>query len=110
VLNSITSHQSAVRHQTIDTAHSSALFDRCRLLYIDGSSIAAHCVWHDSTLAFTVIFSTFLMVFVNWSALLSCDGEASCKAVVGIRPDAYKSPTFGEVIVVGYHAIISLLY
>ena len=49
------------------------------------------------TLAFTILFSTFLMGFVNWTALLNCNTEETCQHVIGLRPNIMEGPTVGEV-------------
>ncbi|CAN0155166.1 unnamed protein product, partial [Hapterophycus canaliculatus] len=41
-------------------------------------SIVSSGVAHLLILAFTVLFSTFLLSFVDWKALLSCRDEDTC--------------------------------
>lgn len=42
----------------------------------------------NSTLLFTILFSTFLLAFVNWGGLLACNSESACSAVRGVRHNA----------------------
>jgi hypothetical protein len=56
------------------------------------STIFATGVCNTATLAFTVIFSTFLFSFVDWSALWSCRDEGSCHHHLG----AYLRSPFRE--------------
>lgn len=41
----------------------------------------------SSTLAFTICFSSFLLLFVNWHSILFCD--SNCDDIVGFRSDAF---------------------
>lgn len=55
------------------------------------------------TLAFTVSFSSFLIAFVNWSDLLSCDSEMTCENFEEyIVKNPFRIPSF--------HGFVSMLY
>ncbi len=58
-------------------------------------------------LAFTVCFSTFLLLFVNWGRVVRC-GADECSGI--IREGVLSSPTFGESIVVAYFAIFCVYW
>ncbi|GAB5361906.1 hypothetical protein AAMO2058_000753100 [Amorphochlora amoebiformis] len=57
-------------------------------------------------LAFTICFSAFLFLFVDWAAVFRC-GHEECKL---IRPNVLDSFAFGEVLVVLYFSIFSLYW
>jgi len=59
-------------------------------------------------IAFTMFFSTFLFLFVNWSEVLKCTTEEACKNVDGYRSDVLSNPTFGDVMIIFYFVIFSL--
>ncbi len=62
------------------------------------------------TLAFTIGFSTFLLLFVNWTEVLKCQNADSCASVKPLRPDALLHASFGDVIVFLYFLIFSLYW
>ncbi|CEM07555.1 unnamed protein product [Vitrella brassicaformis CCMP3155] len=45
------------------------------------ASIVASHVTHLVALLFTIVFSFFLLVYVNWGAVLKCDSEETCREV-----------------------------
>ena len=47
-----------------------------------GSAVLMPTRVYRSTLAFTMGFSTFLLAFVDWGALRSCNDEQSCRVSV----------------------------
>jgi hypothetical protein len=90
-------------------------------------------VVHLLTLAFTITFSTFLMLFGNWSAVLNCQNAAACLQVEPFRYDALHqygfnsflllymifcssslmfscSPTFVDIIIYMYFFIFCLYW
>mmetsp|Transcript_12725 Transcript_12725/g.20372 ORF Transcript_12725/g.20372 Transcript_12725/m.20372 type:complete len:751 (-) Transcript_12725:191-2443(-) len=58
-------------------------------------------------LAFTICFSTFLLLFVDWSAVVECH-QSSCDRL--IRANALSNLNFGGVIVVLYFIIFSVYW
>lgn len=42
------------------------------------------------TLSFTILFSTFLLLYVDWNEVLNCHTRRSCAKIIGIRQDALK--------------------
>jgi len=62
------------------------------------------------TLAFTICFSSFLLLFINWHALLFCSSSSSCDDVVRLRSNVFSSPTTGDVVVFIYFALFALYW
>jgi hypothetical protein len=62
----------------------------------------------SSTLAFTICFSSFLLLFVNWHSLLFCD--SSCDDVVGFRSDVFSHPSTLEYLVFTYFAVFCVYW
>jgi len=60
-------------------------------------------------LAFTIIFSTFLLLFINWHALLLCS-HSHCTDGVELRNDVFSSPTTFDVLVFMYFAVFCLYW
>lgn len=69
-------------------------------------------VVHLVMLLFTAFFSTFLLGFVDWPKLLSCDSAETCAHVFGIRPNFLvgNRPTPGEVFVIFYFVLFMLYW
>eukprot|EP01006_Ploeotia_vitrea_P037044 TRINITY_DN66083_c9_g5_i1.p1 TRINITY_DN66083_c9_g5~~TRINITY_DN66083_c9_g5_i1.p1 ORF type:complete len:906 (+),score=442.87 TRINITY_DN66083_c9_g5_i1:42-2759(+) len=62
------------------------------------------------SLLFTILFSTFLLIYVDWSRLLRCADEENCVDAVGIHHDVLKDPSFGQVLVLMYFAVFSVYW
>jgi autophagy-related protein 9 len=60
--------------------------------------LAAH-LSHLVALAFTICFSFVLLFFVNWQAVLSCDSEESCRAVLLCYSDPFSQVSLWRSIV-----------
>lgn len=52
------------------------------------SRLLSLCAPPLSTLAFTISFSTFLLLFVNWHAFFFCD-SGDCDAIVSFRAQVF---------------------
>ncbi|CAM9743593.1 unnamed protein product, partial [Laminaria digitata] len=73
-------------------------------------SIVSTGVAHLLILAFTVLFSTFLLSFVDWKALLSCRDEETCHPLSQyITTKALRKPNLFHVLVWMY-MVLFLVY
>eukprot|EP00474_Spongospora_subterranea_P002648 CRZ03106.1 hypothetical protein [Spongospora subterranea] len=61
-------------------------------------------------LAFTVVFSTFLLLFVNWNEILNCHSQQNCSQITVIRRPELNSLSVSEVAVVAYFIVFSLYW
>jgi hypothetical protein len=61
-----------------------------------------------STLAFTICFSTFLLLFVNWHSLVFCTAE--CEEAVGFSNGIFTAPTSFEILVFLYFGVFCLYW
>jgi len=61
-----------------------------------------------STLAFTICFSTFLLLFVQWRTLFFCSTDSTCDAILGLRSGVFTSPSTGDVVVFIYFTLFCL--
>eukprot|EP00743_Colponemidia_sp_Colp-15_P003505 GILK01003783.1.p1 GENE.GILK01003783.1~~GILK01003783.1.p1 ORF type:complete len:674 (+),score=105.22 GILK01003783.1:92-2113(+) len=59
------------------------------------------------TLAFTVLFSTFLLAFVNWRQLLQCDSEETCRHIHSILRNPFDEFGMWELCVFSYFIVLS---
>eukprot|EP00736_Rhodelphis_marinus_P002412 Rmarinus@m.3997 len=63
------------------------------------------------TLAFTILFSAFLLIFVNWSELLHrCRVENECDNIAGVDWNALDELSGFEVLVIVYLALFSIYW
>ncbi|SPQ98270.1 unnamed protein product (mitochondrion) [Plasmodiophora brassicae] len=62
------------------------------------------------TLSFTILFSTFLLLYVDWNEVLNCHTRRSCAKIIGIRQDALKNVSFGDAVVIAYFVVFSLYW
>ena len=67
------------------------------------------------SLGFTIVFSIFLIAFVDWPALLSCRDEATCgenKSITLhlISPFDEKPPTLFNFLIVIYFLLFSIMW
>eukprot|EP00516_Mucochytrium_quahogii_P000446 CAMPEP_0203751134 /NCGR_PEP_ID=MMETSP0098-20131031/5254_1 /ASSEMBLY_ACC=CAM_ASM_000208 /TAXON_ID=96639 /ORGANISM=" , Strain NY0313808BC1" /LENGTH=676 /DNA_ID=CAMNT_0050640721 /DNA_START=169 /DNA_END=2196 /DNA_ORIENTATION=+ len=97
----------------VGTANLDEFFSRVYSYYYEGgfSCIVAKSVVNILTLGFTVVFSTFLLGFVNWHGLMSCKDEATCKGFYEyvITLDDHDSLAF-RVFVVLYCLVFTIYW
>ena len=62
------------------------------------------------TLAFTICFSTFLLLFIQWNSLLFCSNNEECDDVVGLRQHVFSQPTTGDIVVFIYFGVFCLFW
>jgi autophagy-related protein 9 len=62
------------------------------------------------TLGFTVCFSTFLLLFVDWPALIHCSSVASCANVQVVRSNVFEHTNVAEGIIIAYFLIFSMYW
>ncbi len=70
----------------------------------------AGCLSACSTLAFTICFSSFLLLFVKWSSMFFCSSNESCEDILGLRSGVFSSPSTGDVVVFIYFALFCLYW
>jgi len=75
------------------------------------SSIMTKALVNTVTLGFTTVFSTFLLGFLDWNALLDCHSESSCLEFSQyLRPLSEHSSVAFQVFVVAYAVVFSLYW
>jgi len=65
------------------------------------------------TLGFTIIFSTFLFLFVEWRSLMKCDSEDTCsdlESYVSFAPLKSSGHSTWEVLVWSYFATLTIFW
>src|SRR5690606_27738021 len=68
------------------------------------------CLSHShSTLAFTICFSTFLLIFINWRSLLFCS-SSTCDDVIRLRRDVWSHPGTFDYLAFLYFSIFCLYW
>eukprot|EP01084_Bolivina_argentea_P178739 308916_1 len=61
------------------------------------------------TIAFTIVFSVFLVGFIDWKAVISCGNEDSeCKNVRLIKNNITSNKTFGAIVII--YTIVFAMY
>lgn len=59
------------------------------------------------SLAFTIVFSSWLLLFINWSGILSCGAEDQCHST---PLHSFPSLSLARVVVLTYTAVFSLYW
>lgn len=62
-----------------------------------------------STLAFTICFSTFLLIFINWHSLLFCS-SSTCDDVITLRHDVFSHPNTLDYLAFLYFSVFCLYW
>jgi hypothetical protein len=100
--------------ETLNVANLDAFFSQLYEYYLEKGfwCIVVSRVTNLFTVAFTIIFSCFLLVFIDWVALFSCKDDKECSAenLKYLRSNVFDPPTPGEALVGVYFSIFSLYW
>ncbi|KAJ1438371.1 autophagy protein Apg9-domain-containing protein, partial [Ochromonadaceae sp. CCMP2298] len=101
------SHTDSVKHVKNLDKFFKSMYDYYAAKGIGAIILSQFCA--VTSLGFTIVFSSFLMAFVDWTALLHCHDEESCHGLNGnlLKDPFHHTPTMASFFVFVYFSLFS---